>query len=355
MSRSYVWMLAFLAGVWGASYLFIKVAVDEIEPTAMMFVRCFLAALILVPVVLARRGVQRGLGELRRAARPGLVLGAMNAAAPFTLIAWGEKHIDSGVAAIANATVPLFVVLLALRFRPSERVGGARLAGVLLGLAGVAVLAGVQPQGGRWVVAGTLAVVLSSLLYAGSGLYGQVRTADTPGPVLAAASMVGGSILLLPFALLQLPNALPGWEALASVAALAILGTALAQLVLFRMLLLHGAARTSLVTYLMPPLALLYGVVLLEEPLTAAALAGLALILPGVALGSGAVRLSRRGRSQSPDPPGQVLRGAAPGSDPGTSVSLMCHQRQARSTAEPVPGRAGVPLVPDSSQSCDGV
>jgi len=280
----------------------------------------------------------------------------MNAAAPFTLIAWGEKHIDSGVAAIANATVPLFVVLLALRFRPSERVGGARLAGVLLGLAGVAVLAGVQPQGGRWVVAGTLAVVLSSLLYAGSGLYGQVRTADTPGPVLAAASMVGGSILLLPFALLQLPNAMPSWEALAAVAALSILGTAMAQLVLFRMLLLHGAARTSLVTYLMPPLALVYGVVLLEEPLTAAALAGLALILPGVALGSGAVRLlRRRGRFESPDQPEQGLRAAAAGSDPGTRVSLMCHERQARSTTEPVPGRAGAALVPGSSQSCDGV
>ena len=142
----------------------------------------------------------------------------------------------------------------------------------------------------------------------------------------------------------------------AAVAALSILGTAMAQLVLFRMLLLHGAARTSLVTYLMPPLALVYGVVLLEEPLTAAALAGLALILPGVALGSGAVRLlRRRGRFESPDQPEQGLRAAAAGSDPGTRVSLMCHERQARSTTEPVPGRAGAALVPGSSQSCDGV
>ena len=142
MTRSYVWMLAFLAAVWGGSYLFIKVAVDEIEPTAMMFFRLVLAAALLLPVVLARSGVGPGLRQLRQAARPGLVLGVVNAAVPFTLIAWGEKYIDSGVAAIANATVPLFVVLLAIRFWPSERATGGGLAGVLLGLVGVAVLAG---------------------------------------------------------------------------------------------------------------------------------------------------------------------------------------------------------------------
>jgi drug/metabolite transporter (DMT)-like permease len=287
-------MLGFLAAVWGASYLFIKVAVEEIEPAAMMFFRLVIAVALLVPFVLLREGTARGLRELGRAWRPGLVLGTVNAAVPFTLIAWGEKHIDSGVAAIANATVPLFVVLLAIRFRPSERANGTRLAGVLLGLVGVAVLAGAQPEGGWWAVAGTLAVVVASLAYAIGGLYGQGASKVVSAPVLATVSMIGGTLVLLPFALLQLPDDTPGWKASASVAALAVGGTALAQLVVFRMLRLHGAARLSLVTYLLPVTAVAYGVVLLDERLTVGVLAGLALILPGVALGSGALRLPRR-------------------------------------------------------------
>jgi drug/metabolite transporter (DMT)-like permease len=294
VTRSYVWMIGFLAAVWGASYLFIKVAVDEIEPTAMMFFRMAVAAALLVPFLLVQTGARRGLEELGGAWRPGLVLGVINGALPFTLIAWGEKHIDSGVAAIANATVPLFVLLLAIRFRPSERATGLRLGGVVLGFAGVAVLAGGNPSGGWWGVAGTLAVVVASLSYATGQLYGQLRTADTRGPVLATAAMIGGALVLLPFALVQLPDELPGWKAIASVAALSILGTALAQLVLFRMLRLHGSARTSLVTYLLPVTALFYGVVLLDEELTAAVFGGLALILAGVALGSGALRPARR-------------------------------------------------------------
>ena len=294
MTRSYLWGISFLAAVWGGSYLFIKVAVDEIEPAPMMFLRTLIAAALLLPFVLARTGAREGLGQLRGAWRPGLVLGAVNAAIPFTLIAWGEKHIDSGVAAIANATVPLFVVLLAIRFRPSERVSNARLGGILLGLVGVGVLAGAQPDGGWWAIAGTLAVVVASLSYAVAGLYGAAQTSATAGPVLATASMIGGALLLLPFAVVQFPTDVPSWEATASVLALAVAGTAVAQLVLFRMLRLHGSARTSLVTYLMPGIALFYGALLLDEAITVAALGGLALILPGVALGSGALRLPRR-------------------------------------------------------------
>jgi drug/metabolite transporter (DMT)-like permease len=293
-------MLSVLAAVWGASYLFIKVAVDEIEPTAMMFIRVALAAALLVPFLLVQSGARRGIEELRDAWRAGLVLGVVNAALPFTLIAWGEKYIDSGVAAIANATVPLFVVLLAIRFRPSERATGARLAGVVLGLVGVMVLTGGDPDAGWWAVAGTLAVVLASLAYATGGLYGQLRTADTRGPVLATAAMIGATVVLLPFALLQMPEEMPGWKALGSVAALSVLGTTLAQLVLFRMLRLHGPARTSLVTYLMPPIALFYGVLLLDEELSPAVLGGLGLILLGVGLGSGALRAPRRATVPAP-------------------------------------------------------
>ena len=294
MTRGYVVSISILAAIWGASYLFIKVAVDDVEPAPMMFFRVALAALLLLPFVLVTRGTRRGLTELRAAVKPGFVLGTINAAIPFTLIALGEKYIDSGVAAVANATVPLFVVLLAIRFRPSERATGARLFGILLGLAGVALLAGAQP-GGEWAaVGGTMLVVLASLSYATGALYGQTRSHELAGPVLAAATVTAAAIVLLPLAVVQAPHALPSWEAIASILALGIAGTALAQLILFRMFRLYGASRTTLVTYLMPPTALIYGMVFLDEPLTLASVGGLVVILAGVALGSGALRLPRR-------------------------------------------------------------
>ena len=291
MTRSYWFLIGFLAAVWGASYFFIKVAVDEIEPAPMMFVRCLIAALLLLPFAARRSGWRAVAG----AWRAGLALGFLNAAVPFTLIAWGEKYVDSGVAAIANASVPIFNALLVIRFLPSERLSTSRLVGVLVGLAGVGVLTGGQPEaGGWWAVAGTLAVVLASLAYAAGGVYGQLRIVGTAGPVLAAVSMAGGALFLLPLAVVQTPSEVPGWEATASLLALAVGGTAVAQLVLYRTLRLHGSSRLSLVTYLMPPVALFYGALLLDEPLTPFALGGLGLILGGVAVGAGVVRLPRR-------------------------------------------------------------
>jgi drug/metabolite transporter (DMT)-like permease len=222
------------------------------------------------------------------------LLGVINTAIPFGLIAWGELHIDSGVAAIANASVPIFNAVLAVRLLPSERVSGKRLAGILLGLVGVGVLAGVHPQGDSLAVVGTLAVVVASVSYALGGIYGQMRVSRISGPVLAASSTFWGAIALLPLVALDPPRRVPDLAAIGSVLALAILGTALAQLILFRMLRLHGSARVSLVTYLMPPFALVYGALILHERLTVSMLAGLALILGGIAIGSGAVRLPRR-------------------------------------------------------------
>lgn len=294
MARSYVVLISLLAAIWGGSYLFIKVGVRDFEPTTLMTIRLLLAAGPLFAFLVWRSGLRPALGEMRASARDGLVLGVVNGAVPFTLIAWGEKHVDSGVAAIANASVPIFVLLLAIRFKPSERVAGLRLAGILIGLAGVGVLAGVDPEGGWWAAAGTLAVVLASFLYAVGSLYGQARAAHVSAPVLATASSFYGGLVLLPFGLAQLPDHAPGWKPVASAVALSLLGTAFAQVVLFRMLRLHGASRVSLVTYLLPPVALLYGALLLDEAITASVLAGLLLVLAGVALGSGILRPARR-------------------------------------------------------------
>jgi drug/metabolite transporter (DMT)-like permease len=280
-------LLLTLAAIWGASYLFIKVAVEDVEPAPLMAVRALVGGALLAVYLVASLGGRRAVVEVRQSWRPALVLGALNAAIPFWLVAWGEKHIDSSVAGIAQSTVPIFVFLLGMRFLPHEHVGATRVAGVVLGFLGVAVLAGFDPTGGWWAVAGTLAIVLSSFSYASAGVYGQLRVQTVAGPVLATGSMLAGGLILLPLALFQLPSERPDAEAIASILALTVLGTTLGQLILFRMLRLYGSRRLSLVTYLMPGFAVFYGAAFLDEPISVAALGGLALILAGVTLASG--------------------------------------------------------------------
>src|SRR5215213_4873806 len=164
-------MLILLAAVWGASYLFIKVAVDEIEPAPMMAFRTLVAAAVLLAYVVWRFGRERAGRELRDAWRHCLVLGVFNAALPFWLIAWGEKHIDSGLAAVVQASVPIFNALLVLRFLPHERLSPLRAVGLGVGIVGVAVVTGIHPEGGGLAVVGALAIVASSLAYAGAGVY----------------------------------------------------------------------------------------------------------------------------------------------------------------------------------------
>ena len=294
--------IGLLAAFWGASYMFIKVANRAFEPAAMIMFRLLIASLIIVLVLIAQRGWHAMVGEMRALGWEGFALGVVNGAIPFTLIAWGERHIDSGVAAIANASMPIFVVLLAIRFKPSETVRGLRLVGFIVGLVGVGVLAGIHPEGGWWGFAGTMAVVVASVSYAVGSLWGQRLIARTSGLVLSATSMLGGLLVLLPFGLSQLPSEVPGWKETGSVVALAVIGTALAQIILYRVLRSDGAARVSLVTYLLPVTALIYGMLLLGEPLTWEELAGMALILGGVALGSGAIRFPRREPVAAPTP-----------------------------------------------------
>ena len=287
-------LLVFLAATWGASYLFIKVAVEGgLEPAPLMCARTTIAAGVLFGYLAATMGARAALRDLAGSWRRWAVIGVAANALPFWLIAWGEKHVDSGIAGIAQSTVALFTILLGVRFLPHEPLSRSQLAGFGLGLVGVGVLAGLHPSGGWWAVAGTLAVVLASLAYATGNVIGQRSVVGTPGPVLAAGAMFAAAVSLLPLALVQFPSQVPDTDAILSLLALALVGTALAQLILYRMLRLFGGRRMSLVTYLIPLFALAYGAVFLDEPLTASALGGLALILAGVALGSGAIRLRR--------------------------------------------------------------
>ena len=288
VGRSYLPLLLLLSAIWGSSYMFIKVGVRDFSPAALVELRLLLAGAVLVAFLAGRRSLR----AVRPAVRPGAVVGGVGMAIPFLLISWGETHVDSGVAAVANSSVPIFVALLALRFATGERSSGLRVVGLVVGLAGVAVVAGVHPQGGWWAVAGALAVVLASLCYAASSLYIK-RSLVVGGLELATASVLWGALLMLPLALLRLPDSV-GWKSLASVAVLGIVGTGLAQLIVNRLIGQHGPARAMLVNYLLPGFALLYGAAILGEPLTAPKLVGLALILIGVTLASGLVVRRRR-------------------------------------------------------------
>ncbi len=287
MVRSYWGLILALAAMWGASYLFIKVAVEDIPPAAMTELRVLIAGLLLFTYIAVRMGTGRAVRELRRAWVPCAVLGVINAALPMGLVAWGETHIDSSVAGIAQSTVPLFTFILAAKFLPHEPVGLVRVAGVALGFLGVALLAGFPTEGGWWALAGTLAVVLSSLSYASGGVYGQRQVHDVPGPVLATGNMLAAAVVLLPLALADPPAQMPGATALAGLAGLVLIPTFAGQLLLFRVLRLHGSRKLSIVTYLMPMFAVAYGALLLDEPVTAAMLAGFSLIVVGAALASG--------------------------------------------------------------------
>ena len=292
--RGYVPLLLLLAAIWGASFMFIKIAVDELAPTTTMALRLVFSAIPLLAIVVLKHGRGPAFSEMRSITKAAMFLGIISTALPFTLIAWGETKIDSGVAAIGNASMPIFVAILAIKFRASERATGSRLFGVLLGLLGVGVLTGVNPKGGWWGVVGTLAVVVAGASYAVATLYTQGLLDNIHNDVLAATSVSWGAVFLVPVGAVQAPSHLPSWGVIASVLALALLGTVAGQLLYFRMIYRYGSARASLVVYLLPVTALFYGALLLNEPITVSAIAGLVLILAGTALGSGVVRLPRR-------------------------------------------------------------
>jgi drug/metabolite transporter (DMT)-like permease len=282
MSRRHAVMLAALAAIWGASFMFIKVAVRELEPVTLVWLRITLAALVLLPVTLTVVG--RGAFEQARAAAGRLTfMGLVNSAIPFTLLSWAETRLDSGPAAILQAAAPLFTVLIAMRVG-DDRVNGSRLAGVLLGFIGVALLVGARTGGG---LAAALAVLLTALCYASAGVFGAHTLRDTHPFVVGAGSMAIAAVLTAPFGIATLPSSLPGWKETGSVLALGIVGTGVAYMLFFAILRGAGASRSILVTYLVPAVALAYGALLLGEPLRASSVTGLVLILAGVALGAG--------------------------------------------------------------------
>lgn len=294
-----------LSLLWGGSFFFNQVAVAEIPVFTVVVGRVALAAAILHVVV-----------RLAGLAMPGdlkiwlafLGMGLLNNAIPFSLIVWGQTQIGSGLASILNATTPLFAVLVAHRFTADEKITPARLAGVLVGLAGVAVMLGIDALGSLGstldgtldgALAAQLACLAAALSYAAAGVFGRrFRALGVPPLVTATGQVTASSALMVPLMLaVDRPwqMALPGGEALAALVGLAALSTALAYILYFRLLASAGATNLLLVTLLIPVSALSLGVLVLGERLLAVHLAGMALIGFGLVLIDGRlVRLAAR-------------------------------------------------------------
>jgi drug/metabolite transporter (DMT)-like permease len=284
-------MLIALAAIWGASFMFIKVAVRELAPGEVVFGRVLVGSVSLLPAIPFMLGWGRMVVELRRYARPLVLMGVLNAALPFWFLAWSEKRLDSGLSAVLQASTPLFTAVLAFGFSRKDRVAGAPLVGVLIGFVGVALLVGAQHKGDA---VSALAVLLTALCYAASALYAGNRLRACPPIVTSFGTLLAATVLTLPLGVAQLPSGTPSGKAIGSVLALGALGLGVAYLLYFGLIAGAGASSAVLVTYLVPALALAYGSIFLDEPLTLSAIGGLALILAGVALGTRTLRLPRR-------------------------------------------------------------
>ena len=278
-------MLIALSLLWGGSFFFTGVAVMELPPFTIVALRVGIAAVVLnlVLPVMGLRMPTRPRDWLMFAA-----LGLVNNALPFTLIVWGQTQIASGLASILNATTPLFTVLIAHVLTDDEKLSGNRLAGVLVGFAGVAALIGPEALAGAGAnVLAQLACIAAAISYGFASVYGRRVRSMGMAPQVAATGMVTTSALvLIPIALvveqpwtLAAPSA-PAWGA---VFGIAVLSTALAYLLYFRILATAGATNLMLVTFLIPISAILLGVLVLGERLEPQHLLGMALIGAGLA------------------------------------------------------------------------
>lgn len=289
-------MLLGLALLWGGSFMFIKVAVRQLAPATLILGRIGFAALTLAVVVPFIVGGRETVRQIRENAVWLVAVALVNTAVPFWLLSWGETRIDSGLASIIQAAVPIFNVLIAFGFFHEFRVTGIRLAGIAIGFVGVALLVSAQPEG---KALGALAVVGMAFCYGLGGLLVNRHLTRVRPPVVALAATTVSALVALPFGLAQAPHRVPDWKTIGSVLALGVPGTAFAYLLFFGLIAGAGAAYASLVTYLIPPIALAYGAIFLGEGYGTSAFGGLALVLGGVALGTGSVTPGGRRRRRA--------------------------------------------------------
>jgi drug/metabolite transporter (DMT)-like permease len=297
-------LLAVLSIVWGGSFLFVGVAVRELPPLTIVALRVVTAASALL-LILKLMGVD--LPRTRQVWEAFLGMSILNNVIPFTLIVWGQSHIASGLASILNATTPLFTVIVAHYLTVDERLTGQRLAGVIVGFVGVAVMIGTAAFVSLDAsVLAQLAILGAALSYGFSGVFGRrFKTMGIPPLATAAGQVTVSSAILLPTALIvdrPWTLAMPSTGAILSLAALGLVSTAFAYLIFFRLLARAGATNVGLVTFLIPVSAILLGVLVLGETLAMRHVAGMALIGAGLILIDGRVLSALNARFSVKEP-----------------------------------------------------
>ena len=279
-------LLALLGMIWGGSFFFARVAIAHVPPATLVLLRVGIAALALHIYVAGRFGIY---ATLKERWREFLLLGLINNAVPHMLIFLGQTQIGAGLASILNATTPIFTVLIANRFTQDEKLSSQKIAGCLIGLLGTAVLIGpraLAPFTGDsgpplWAL---VLPVLAAVSYGFAATYGKRFRGIAP-PVIAAGQLTASTLLMLPVSFaLDTPwqLALPPLSAILAVAALALVSTAYGYILFFRIMAEAGATNTSLVTLLVPPSAILAGMLFLGEELTPLGMLGMALVLIGL-------------------------------------------------------------------------
>ncbi|WP_074111399.1 DMT family transporter [Paenibacillus sp. P46E] len=296
MSRKDFGTLLLLAFAWGASFLFMRIASPELGPVFTTELRVTLAAAVLLLYAALKR---QKLGIWRHA-KQFLLLGAVNAALPFTLICLAELHLSASLAAILNATTPIFTALAAWGIQ-QEKPGLTKSAGLVIGLLGVGVLVGWSPVPMEGKI--LLSVFFSlgaALSYGFGGLYASRVGRGLEPLTLAAGQQLGAAVVLLPLAIVFAPRHLPSAPAVYSVLGLSIFCTSIAYLLYFRLIRNVGAVKTVSVTFLVPVFGLVWGVIFLHEQVYANTIAGLVIILMSVTL------VNRRKKGAGPGNPGEV-------------------------------------------------
>jgi drug/metabolite transporter (DMT)-like permease len=292
--RAWLVDLLLLGMLWGASFLFMRIGTAEFGALTTAALRVGIGMLFLLPLMLFA-------GQwpaLRRHWKPALGIGILNSGLPFAFFCFALLTINSGLAAVLNATVPMFGALVAWAWF-GDRPDRSRLAGLVIGFAGVALLAGrsaglhsgAAPGAALWAIAACLA---ACLCYAVSASLARKHLAGVPSLAAAAGSQVGATLALAPAALWLWPAQLPSPKAWLALLAVGVACTGLAYVLYFRLIERAGPARALTVTFLVPLFALFYGAVFLDEDITPWMMICAAVIVCGVALSTGLLKLGRR-------------------------------------------------------------
>jgi drug/metabolite transporter (DMT)-like permease len=279
--------LIMLGALWGGSFLFIRVAVPALGPFLLVELRAGLAAAALLLYVLAAGSMPKIRGRIRGRWRSFLVLGFLNAAVPFSLISAAEIHLTASLAAILNSTTVMFTAIVAAAWM-GDALTARKAIGIVLGIVGVSVLVGWDPLPLNGIVLfAVAAMLLASLSYALGATYAKRSFSGIPPIGMALGQLGGAVVLLLPLAVVSVPESAPSSVVTFSMLGLAFLSTAVAYLIYFRLIENVGPTSTVTVTLLVPVFGLLFGVLLLEEPFGPGTLAGLGIILTSVVLITG--------------------------------------------------------------------